>query len=450
MELGGIFTGAQILLKPLVEMDATALTRIRRGLALAAKGPVTLPGSRTGDAVPEARFATAAVQYRGVEVKPCCTESVGPEVLRMTFENPVGRAFELDAPIIMFGAGSIDLGNGVLVPFTGGGGAHFTTLQGNTVIVYSSVPTCGILYLGALITDIEFAPTARFSNLVFNAPLEGPKGQLTNVDLKGITVGTSGQIYFNNHLLTNIDLGTSTFIGINLSDNNLETLDLSSKTDIININVRNNPSISLLLPPSSNSLRALDVGNCNLSSLVTRNYPTLTGLSCGLNSLTSLDLSGNIYLTSLTCSDNDITTLNLTDVSGLTYIECGGNQLTALDVSTLTSLTDLVCSGNQISALDLSGLGNLVNLTCIGNDMISLTITECFSLQNLQCANNNFSQSVANQILFDLNVYGQEGGTLSFEENATTLYYNITPEVETAYTSLIGKGWTITGLFYLD
>lgn len=61
-------------------------------------------------------------------------------------------------------------------------------------------------------------------------------------------------------------------------------------------------------------------------------FINITGLDVSQNSLTTIDLSSNTALTNLYCYFNSITYLNLSSNTALTYVDCSDNQLTSLNI----------------------------------------------------------------------------------------------------------------------
>lgn len=95
---------------------------------------------------------------------------------------------------------------------------------------------------------------------------------------------------------------------------------------------------------SDNQLTSLDISNCT----------ALTTLSCNGNELTSLDVTKNSALTNLSCTVNQLTSLDVTNCTALTYLDCQYNQLTSLNVSKNIALTSLYCFGNQFTAAEMN------------------------------------------------------------------------------------------------
>jgi len=117
-------------------------------------------------------------------------------------------------------------------------------------------------------------------------------------------------------------------------------------------------------------LTGLEVPNNNLTQLDLSSNTQLTILRCQGNLLTSLDVSANTNLVLLHCYVNQLTSLTLN--AGLGWLDCGTNQLTSLDLSNNTDLYSVNCSYNQITALDVSANPNLYELFCRDNQLTSL------------------------------------------------------------------------------
>jgi hypothetical protein len=77
----------------------------------------------------------------------------------------------------------------------------------------------------------------------------------------------------------------------------------------------------------------------------------LGGLNCSNNQLTSLDVSKNNALNTLVCSNNQLTSLDVSKSASLYRLDCSNNQLTTLDVSQNTRLIELSCYDNQLTSI---------------------------------------------------------------------------------------------------
>jgi Leucine-rich repeat (LRR) protein len=80
------------------------------------------------------------------------------------------------------------------------------------------------------------------------------------------------------------------------------------------------------------ALEILNVSDNNLTSIDIFSNTSLTELNCSFNHLLVLDVSVNNLLTSLDCKLNDITSLDLSFNSNLTYLDAYKNELEELDM----------------------------------------------------------------------------------------------------------------------
>ncbi|MGY3793472.1 immunoglobulin-like domain-containing protein [Aquimarina sp. 433] len=110
------------------------------------------------------------------------------------------------------------------------------------------------------------------------------------------------------------------------------------------------------------------------------------------NTLTVLDLSSNIKLLSLIALRNQLTSLVISGLTELTYISAGYNNLTALDVSTNIALEELYISYNDIVNLNISDLTRLevINLTRV-NELETLTLKNNIALRSIGASRCNLS-----------------------------------------------------------
>ena len=122
------------------------------------------------------------------------------------------------------------------------------------------------------------------------------------------------------------------------------------------------------------ALTSLNVSDNQLTSLDVSANTVLTELNVYNNQLTSLDVSGCTGLISLYVHNNQLTSLDVSKNTALQNLYVGGNQLTSLDVSANTALTDLYAPYNQLTSLDVSANTALISLSVFENQLISLKL----------------------------------------------------------------------------
>ncbi|TRO65740.1 hypothetical protein [Christiangramia sabulilitoris] len=99
-------------------------------------------------------------------------------------------------------------------------------------------------------------------------------------------------------------------LGLNLSDNNLSSLDLSNNTKITNLYVNDNRLTAINISNCSD-LRFLHLGNNEINNIDVSNNPLLEELAVINNNLTEINISGNPLIKWLHCADNDLSSLNM-------------------------------------------------------------------------------------------------------------------------------------------
>lgn len=103
-------------------------------------------------------------------------------------------------------------------------------------------------------------------------------------------------------------------------------------------------------------------------------FTNLSSLNVSDNNLTTLDLSENIYLSQLNCSDNNLNRLDLPNNEDMWYINCSNNRLGVLDVSKIKWLEVLDCSDNNLIKLDISDNWKVSELLCSNNFLNELNL----------------------------------------------------------------------------
>ena len=82
-------------------------------------------------------------------------------------------------------------------------------------------------------------------------------------------------------------------------------------------------------------------------------FINITGLDVSLNQLTTLDLSNNPALIELRCHNNNLTYLNVENSPNIEIINCSQNKLIFLDLKNYVNLEVVHLSYNQLSDLDI-------------------------------------------------------------------------------------------------
>lgn len=121
---------------------------------------------------------------------------------------------------------------------------------------------------------------------------------------------------------------------------------------------------STKLKITSSRYSRLDVSGNQLKSLDISQSPNIQKLYCNNNNLTTLDVTKHRQLIELNCEANRMTELNLETNSLLQYLKCNYNQLTALKTTNNPELRTLEIKSNPIDLLDLSNNQKINTLRC--------------------------------------------------------------------------------------
>ena len=85
-----------------------------------------------------------------------------------------------------------------------------------------------------------------------------------------------------------------------------------------------------------------------------QDFVALSDLNISNNNLTSLDLSSNTALSNLNLSNNNLTGIDISSNTTLTNLNLSNNNLTSLDLSSNTALTTLNLASNNLINLNLN------------------------------------------------------------------------------------------------
>jgi PKD repeat protein len=229
--------------------------------------------------------------------------------------------------------------------------------------IYLGIPTALCLLIGSTLVSGQnvYIPDPVFkSNLVADVSINTNMDSQIQISEAVAFTGTISCVETGIYDVTGIEEFINV-TGIQLSDNNISNMDLSS-----------NPLLTYL-----------SCSNNWLTSLNLTNNPLLQQVYVGSNYLTTIDISGLDSLTDFDCSSNNLSTLDLSNNALLSYVSCGSNNLTSLDIP--PSVTNLYCGYNQITSLDFSSNPNIVNLGVSGNPFTCLDVSGLPNLQSLDC-----------------------------------------------------------------
>jgi len=296
-----------------------------------------------------------------------------------------------------------------------------------------------------------------------------------------ITQGIDSQGLANGRVLTGdiqnisslnmVGLGIASLSGIsdfsalqnlNVAENSITSVDLSSNLFLQTLSLRNNALNSLNITQNT-SVTSLNIAeNPGLTQVDLSQNIQLTIFTAFLCNLQTLDISSNINLEELTIYRNNLTTLDVTNNTNLTYINSGFMPLSSIDISQnsllenlfLTStglnsidfsnnplLTALLLGSNNLSAIDTSNLPNLNTLYVDNNNLTSLSVRQN-PILNIFWAQGNPGLTCieVNDVVAAQNQFNwRKDGTAIYSDNCSGLAY--TPIPDSAFENyLIAEG----------
>ena len=169
-------------------------------------------------------------------------------------------------------------------------------------------------------------------------------------------------------------------------------------------------------------------------------FSALSYLNISDNQLTSLDLSQNTALSVLICANNQLTSLDLSYNLDLYYLACSNNQLTSLDLSQNVGITFIICFNNPLSCLNIANGNNInmdsfvvqnnPNLTCIEVDNAAWSAANWTSIDlqmyfSEDCNNDCSNTSSLTELTSSKNIiqiFDMMGRETSFKPNTPLIY----------------------------
>lgn len=191
---------------------------------------------------------------------------------------------------------------------------------------------------------------------------------------------------------------------LNLSNNSLTSLSVSSNKSLTSLDVSYNSGLGSLNVSALTALTSLKAAGCGLSGVSVTSNTALTLLDVSTNSLTALDVSKCGKLVTLNVSSNSgISTINLKSNPNLTYLRIGSTSIPELDLSSnpaLVSVSAALCT--KLTSIDLSKCKSLTYLDLYKCALPEIDLTNNTALTNLDVSYNELtSLNVSNNTVLD-------------------------------------------------
>ena len=204
---------------------------------------------------------------------------------------------------------------------------------------------------------------------------------------------------------------------LNLSDNELTSIDFSKNEVLRKVILKNNQLTSVV--KNTVSLQEFNVYNNNLSEINVSDNVNLGFLDASSNNLTSIDVSSNTNLETLDLSLNDISNIDLSSNVALKILGMASNKISSIDLSKNISLTNISLNSNKLTDIDLSNNEKLYEIFLSSNNLSSINIGNKPELKLIQLYNNNLSYIDFSGI--NSNVSGVSVGKNNIAQNIPTL-----------------------------
>ena len=280
---------------------------------------------------------------------------------------------------------------------------------------------CMVFKLHAQYTQI---PDANFEAALATYDDIANDGQVPTANIESLT-----ELEVRNQAISDLT-GIEDFINLkilNASQNNLTSLNLSSNTKLVEVNIWNNKIETLNvenlidledLTASTNELINLDVStnkglkflSISYNDIVSLDLSDLTNLekitAFRVHPLETLTLKNNISLNNIYAGRCKLSNLNLAECPNLEDIYLNNNQFTTIDFSNNPLLKDVDVSKNQLTSIDLR-TGNTQNFTNI--DLLENPNLTCVSIDDPEHATLLFSLEIEPHT-----VYSKECGVYTY------------------------------------
>jgi len=237
-------------------------------------------------------------------------------------------------------------------------------------------------------------------------------------DLTGIEAFVDlDQLFAADNIINSIDLTLlpSDLWTLNLSRNNLSSIDLSPISEVVNLYLNQNNFTEIdasnltnvfILEVAKQSLNWLNLTNCtNLffltcfeTSIETIDLTTCSNLNAfeGYDaSFTSLDFSGNIEIEEIKVYNNPLTNINLPNNPDLGYLVLDDTLLTELDITHCPGLVEISFFNTPLNHINFSNNPLIEKIQGNKSSLATINVDNNPNLEWLILRNNNIEGSLS-------------------------------------------------------
>lgn len=178
---------------------------------------------------------------------------------------------------------------------------------------------------------------------------------------------------------------------LDLSYNNISSIDVSDNTKLTYLDVSSNQLTELDVKENTSLTTLISVGN-NLEGISLSSNTLLTVLNLTDNKISQINLVNNVELSELYLSKNNLTEIDLSKNDKLEFLSLYSNKLTTLSINNMKNLKWLQMFDNKLTTLDVASNTKLEYLNLYSNNIGEINISENIELTNLDLYSNNLTK----------------------------------------------------------
>lgn len=193
---------------------------------------------------------------------------------------------------------------------------------------------------------------------------------------------------------------------------------------------KGNTRVKIYSYEPTNPISVLSITKCPMKDVDLTNLKGLYTLNLSGNELSTLNIPENFDACELLLDNNEFASIDLSNAKNVFTLAMLNNQLSSIDLSSMPGLMYCYLAQNRLSEIDLSKTPNLLLLDLNRNNLSSVDLSSCKYLEGLAIAGNQLTDlNVANlphlhQLMLDGNKFTFATLPLPSEQWAIYTYSN--------------------------
>ncbi|WP_411810872.1 T9SS type A sorting domain-containing protein [Chryseobacterium scophthalmum] len=206
---------------------------------------------------------------------------------------------------------------------------------------------------------------------------------------------------------------------LNISGNNMTSINLSSNLNLGELSVDGNSQLSSINVTNSNQLHRIYVNVAAITTLDLQNKPLLKKLYIQNTPLTSLNITNCPMIQEIGITNTQLATLDASNLPNVENFSAQNNPLLSNIDFTNSNMETIQIRNNNLSNINIQNQSNLRVLDFGLNDVTNLTATGCPQLVTLICDNNLLTNlNLSNYpLLYRLECFNNNINTLDLSQN---------------------------------